>query len=73
MATPTRCVKCDGRMTEGHLLDAHYGEGAAGQTRWQPGAILRRWWGGIKVDKEAARDVMSYRCERCGYLESYAR
>ena len=69
MVKPTRCAKCNGRMIEGHVIDGGYGASTA--SRWQPGRIERRWWGGIRVRDAELREVMAYRCEGCGYLESY--
>jgi hypothetical protein len=39
-----------------------------------PGAPpkVSRWWG-LKVRKKDLIPISAWRCERCGYLESYAR
>ena len=29
-------------------------------------------WTGLKLRGKAKQDVVTYRCKRCGYLESYA-
>ena len=38
---------------------------------WYPGKPARRWWG-LKVDKRQRREIATWRCAGCGYLESYA-
>ena len=72
MAGSKTCPKCNGRMTQGHLLDANYGESSTSPVRWQPGEITKSWTGSIKIDKEAVKQVTTHRCDKCGYLESYA-
>ena len=65
------CAKCGGRMTEGFLVDEGYGTIHAGA--WQSGAPEKSFWGGVKKRKKDQAKVVTFRCERCGYLESYAR
>ncbi|MBD2842773.1 hypothetical protein [Erythrobacter rubeus] len=68
---PTKtCGKCQGRMQQGHLIDEGYG--AVHVAKWQPGEPRKAWWGSIKVDKKAVREVETHRCDRCGLLEFYA-
>lgn len=62
--------KCGGRMVEGHVVDAGYGESHS--ARWQRGTPEKQWWGSLKVDKKALKTVQSFRCERCYLLEHYA-
>jgi hypothetical protein len=38
---------------------------------WHPGKPIRKWWG-LKVDKRQRREIATWRCTSCGYLESYA-
>lgn len=68
--TPPRCLRCDGRMTEGFVVDAgDYNIQAV--PRWQPGPPEKRWYG-LKTKKADQKEVATFRCDRCGLLESYA-
>lgn len=64
------CGKCGGAMTVGVMVD--HSHGGAYPERWQKGeAIVSKWWG-LRQDKKAQLDVETWRCTRCGFLESYA-
>jgi predicted nucleic-acid-binding Zn-ribbon protein len=64
------CAKCGGTMTVGVIVD--HGHGQSTPERGQEGeAIVSKWWG-LRVDKKALLDVETWRCTKCGYLESYA-
>ncbi|MBK9547531.1 MAG: hypothetical protein IPO52_00120 [Gemmatimonadetes bacterium] len=68
---PTSCPKCNGPMEEGFVLDkAHYGSPTTPE--WLEGKPERSFWTGLKTKGHDRYHVMTYRCERCGYLESYA-
>jgi hypothetical protein len=71
MATPGPCPKCGGRMDEGALLvkDSNGGRGA---TQWLEGAIERTFFRGIKISGRKLLPIKSWRCNRCGLLETYA-
>jgi predicted nucleic-acid-binding Zn-ribbon protein len=68
MQKPTSCPKCGGSFTEGFVVDETYG--AHGVSAWVEGAPVKRFWAGIKVPEKI--EIRTYRCNRCGYLESYA-
>ncbi len=65
------CLRCGGPMELGFVADkAHY---SVPETQnWVEGVPERTFWAGIKLKGKEVLPVMSYRCERCGYLESYA-
>ena len=65
-----RCPKCHGRMEEGFILDNSYG--ARLQSAWVEGKPKRSFWTGVKFREEAKRPIATFRCEGCGYLESFA-
>lgn len=69
LATPT-CAKCDGEMEEGFVLDNTHGGRL--QSEWVEGPPERSVWVGIKVKGKEHFPIATYRCRRCGYLESYA-
>ena len=57
-------------MAEGFVLDAD-GNGSRKVNRWIEGAPEKHWYG-LKVRGRKQFDVQTFRCNRCGYLESYA-
>ena len=42
------------------------------QAHWAEGEPQKSFWTGIKVPREAL-PITTYRCIKCGYLESYAQ
>ena len=72
MAEEMTCAGCGGEMEEGFVLDrGHYSAG--NEQNWVEGEPERSIWTGIKTKGRRLFKVMTYRCERCGRLESYAR
>jgi len=60
-------------MELGFLLES--GDPARGRrmTQWIAGVPEASFWhGGLKLTERAVLDVTTFRCPRCGYLESYA-
>lgn len=57
-------------MAEGFLVDQGYGQVHSGT--WQQGAPQKSFWTGVKQSERDQLKVSSWRCQRCGYLESYA-
>ena len=70
MQPATTCGKCQGRMTEGALVDTGYGSYSV--LSFQSGKPAVSRWFGLKVRPKELTAVRSMRCERCGYLELYA-
>ena len=58
-------------MSEGFVLD-HGHANAGSQQKWVEGEPVRSFWTGLKTKDRDKFHVRTYRCERCGYLESYA-
>ncbi len=65
------CPKCQGSMTEGFVLDVNQG-GSRTVSTWVEGAPEKRWYG-LKVSGKAKYEIQTWRCGRCGFLESYAK
>ncbi len=65
------CPKCDGAMEQGFTLDLAHS--AYRQAEWIAGAPEKSFWTGIKVKGKIRLPIVTWRCARCGYLESYAR
>ena len=57
-------------MEPGHVIDEGYGTRTV--ANWVAGEPERSIWTGLKLRGKSKVAVTSYRCRRCGYLESYA-
>jgi hypothetical protein len=65
------CPRCRGSMEEGFVLDR--GDHSMPDLQaWIEGVPERSRWTGIKTKGRQSYPVKTYRCDRCGYLESYA-
>jgi len=59
-------------MSEGFVVDqGDYG--SAHVSTYQSGEPRKSIWTGLKQDKEAQFRITTFRCNRCGYLENYAK
>ena len=57
-------------MEEGFTVDmGDYSMPTVGA--WHPGKPQKTWWG-LNVTKADKREIVTWRCTSCGYLESYA-
>ena len=73
MSEELACTRCGGRMEAGFMLDrGHYGVPQA-TAEWVEGAPEASIWTGIKTKGREHYRVVTYRCEGCGRLDSYAR
>lgn len=66
------CPKCSGAMAEGFIVD-HGDYGSAHVSTFQAGAPRKSFWTGLKQSTKDQIAVTTLRCNRCGYLESYAK
>ena len=66
------CPKCQGAMTEGYMLDINQHSQFTSST-WVEGAPEKSFWRGLKLGNRAQYRVQTWRCGRCGFLESYAK
>jgi hypothetical protein len=64
------CHKCSGPMEEGFTLDHGFDQNL--QAAWIEGTPRRSIWTGLEVPRSIQHPITTYRCTRCGYLESYA-
>lgn len=64
------CGKCGGRMERGFA--AEHSQNRFSPVKWHPGAPERSWTGMYKIDRKQLRDMIAYRCGRCGLVEIYA-
>jgi hypothetical protein len=64
------CSKCNGAMEPGFIVDYNYG--AATQPEWATGEPHYSMWTGIRLKGRSRYKVITSRCSKCGFLESYA-
>lgn len=57
-------------MEIGFLVDEGYGTRAV--PKWYSGEPEKSFWTVLKLRGRERLEVTTYRCKRCGYLESYA-
>ena len=57
-------------MEAGFVVDHTYG--AVAQSEWASGEPNYSIWTGVKMKGVTRYSVLTYRCSKCGYLESYA-
>jgi predicted nucleic-acid-binding Zn-ribbon protein len=66
------CPKCNDEMELGFIVTGLPSIRTNYMTsKWVAGEPVKSFWTQIKV--EAPLEVTTYRCQNCGYLESYAR
>jgi predicted nucleic-acid-binding Zn-ribbon protein len=66
-----RCPKCSTTMEQGFILDRTHGAVLAAE--WVAGVPDRSIWTGIRnLRKRPLYQVMTHRCPKCGFVESYA-
>ena len=70
MVEPSSCPKCAGAMEPGFTLDHAHGTNVVAE--WVEGEPEKSIWTGIKLRKKTRLRIRTWRCRRCGYLESYA-
>lgn len=58
-------------MEEGFIPDRGHAN-AKQQQQWTEGVPLRSFWRGLTSSGKEQYPVTTYRCPRCGRLESYA-
>ena len=69
---PMTCPKCSGHMESGFMIEREGGPNDQ-QVRWVEGEpIPQFWFHGVKLEGREPIPVTTYRCEGCGYLESFA-
>jgi hypothetical protein len=56
-------------MTVGFILDK--GEGSSKVASWIEGSPVLGWFS-VKTRGKATYEIQTWRCTRCGFLESYA-
>lgn len=70
MQTPPTCCKCQTTMECGFIRDSGSLK-AVFPPAWIKGEAEWSNWTGVNVHGKETRQVATYRCSKCGYLESY--
>jgi hypothetical protein len=58
-------------MEPGFAMDRSHGGSPTTQS-WIEGEVEKSFWFGLKTGNREKFGVRTFRCEKCGYLESYA-
>jgi hypothetical protein len=66
------CPKCGASMEEGFIADA-WDRINRGVSAWIEGTPEKSFWFGVRLGAKRRITTSTYRCTKCGYLESYAR
>jgi ribosomal protein S27AE len=66
------CPKCNDKMEEGFVADRG-DSNAVSPSQWVQGQPERTFLLGTKTRGKVQFQIATYRCQRCGYLESYAK
>jgi len=64
------CPKCQGSMSEGFVLTERHS--LPNLLSWSRGTPRKSWWG-VKPGEGKPIEISTWRCQRCGFLENYAR
>ena len=64
------CPKCDTDIERGFSADYH--EDIALHS-WMRGTPKQNWFGNVKLSQKDMIPIATFRCTKCGFLESYAR
>jgi hypothetical protein len=70
MAQTKECPKCAGGMVDGFVVD--HTHGGAAVSSWIEGAPNKSIWVGLKLTGLTPIEITTWRCRRCGFIESYA-
>jgi len=66
-----KCLKCNSTMSNGFIVDYMAG-GKRQVEKWLAGEPKPSFWHGVDIKNQSQIEVVTYRCDECGYLESYA-
>jgi len=71
-ARPSDCPRCGGSLEAGYVIDkGDYGMRSVPE--WAAGDPVTGFWSaGLRLSGKSRLPITTYRCRRCGYLESYA-
>jgi predicted nucleic-acid-binding Zn-ribbon protein len=65
------CPKCSGKMQEGFIYDQS--DAIRLVSKWVEGVPEKSIWTGLKLKGRKTIETRTFRCDKCGFLESYAK
>ena len=68
MAVSRKCARCGGNMVQGVTID--HDQGMRGVSKWLEGSPVKGWFG-LKLGGRKPLEIETWRCGKCGILESY--
>jgi hypothetical protein len=68
----TICPKCQTEMETGFVIDKGSPRGSVSAPEWADGAPEQSFWFGLSLKGHDRHAVVTYRCPKCAFLESYA-
>ena len=64
------CPKCQSIMVQGFVAD--FANGSVIVSTWVEGPPKKAFWTTTKIEPRKKLPVATFRCSKCGFLESYA-
>ena len=71
MVDELKCLRCGGTQEEGYIPES--GGHGLFQSYWVEGRPEKSFWNGLKTGDRRRLKTFTYRCVKCGRLESFAR
>jgi len=68
---PPQCAKCHSPMEGGFIIDPDE-RNVRQPAHWVAGPPEKSFWTGTKLKGKDKHEIHTFRCVRCGFLESYA-
>jgi hypothetical protein len=66
------CPKCNGAMQDEFMVEYRHGTANPFITRWAAGPPVKRLWWRSNAPAKKQIPIITFRCMRCGFLESHA-
>jgi DNA gyrase inhibitor GyrI len=65
------CPKCSGKMQQGFIIDRL--DAVRQVSTWVEGSPEKSFWMGLSLKGRKTIETQTFRCDKCGFLESYAK
>ena len=67
------CLRCHKKLTLGYTMSSDHLKAARTVSFWVEGTVVYSFWKGYIIKNRRVMNTVTYRCEKCGLLESYAK
>ena len=67
------CLRCKRKMSLGYTLSSDQHKATRMIPFWVEGTPVKSFWQGYMIKNRRVMSTVTYRCEKCGLLESYAK